>query len=636
MRRYPIGAEIVTGQDGGRAVDFRLWAPACKSVQILLEGGPGSPDRVEMAPEPDGYFSARSESGGAGTCYRFLLNGEDKEFPDPASRFQPEGPHGTSEVIDPLPFQWTDREWRGPHQEGQVVYEMHIGTFTQEGTWSAATAQLAELSRLGISVLEIMPVADFAGDFGWGYDGVDLFAPSRCYGRPDEFRTFIDTAHALNMGVILDVVYNHVGPDGNYLRQFSPAYFTSRYENEWGEAINFDGPNSGPVREFYIANAAYWIDEYHLDGLRLDATQQIFDSSKSHVVQDVVKHARNTAGGKRLLIVGENEPQEAKYVRSSEHGGYGVDALWNDDFHHAGVVALTGRYEAYYSDYRGSPQEFVSAYKYGYLYQGQEYSWQNKRRGTSCLDLEPSQFVVFLENHDQVANSGRGKRLRLLSQPAKFRALTAVLLLSPNIPMLFQGQEFGSTAPFLFFADHDPKLADKVRKGRAGFLSQFRSLSRPEMKKRLSDPADHSVFTRCKLDHGERERNHEMYALHKDLIALRRTDVCFQLAASRKSLDGAVLSPDAFVVRYFGEKHQGHRDERLLLVNLGIDLHLRSAPEPLLAPPDEAQWDMIWSSEDPKYGGVGTYPPETGEEWILPAYSAVVMAARRKGASKDR
>lgn len=630
MRRYPIGAEVVTHAGGGRVVDFRLWAPACTSVQVLLEAGPGAPDRIAMVREADGYFSVQSESAGAGTRYRFLLNGGEQGFPDPASRFQPEGPFFASEVIDPVPFQWTDQEWRGPRLEGQVVYEMHIGTFTREGTWGAATAQLEELSRLGISVLEIMPVADFAGEFGWGYDGVDLFAPAHCYGRPDEFRTFVDSAHAVNIGVILDVVYNHLGPDGNYLKKFSPAYFTNRYENDWGDAINFDGPDSGPVREFYITNAEYWIDEYHLDGLRLDATQQIFDSSESHIVREVVSSARNAAAGRRLLIVGENEPQEPKYVRPPEEGGYGLDALWNDDFHHSMVVALTGRYEAYYTDYRGTPQECISAYKYGYLYQGQEYSWQRKRRGTSSLDLDPLRFVVFLENHDQVANSGRGKRLRLLSQPAKFRALTAVLLLSPNMPMLFQGQEFGSTAPFLFFADHDPELAEEVRKGRVEFLSQFRSLSQPEMKKRLTDPADRSVFTRCKLDHGERERNREVYALHRDLIALRRNDACFRIAANRRSLDGAVISPEAFVVRYFGSQH----DDRLLLVNLGSDLHLRSAPEPLLAPPEESRWEMMWSSEDPKYGGLGTYPPETGAEWILPAFSALVMAARRKDDSE--
>lgn len=625
MRRYPIGAEIVTCAGGSRVVDFRLWAPACTSVQVLLEAGPGAPDRIAMARETNGYFSAQAESAAAGTRYRFLLNGEEAAFPDPVSRFQPEGPDFASEVIDQASFQWTDREWRGPREEDQVIYEMHIGTFTREGTWSAATAQLEELSRLGISVLEVMPVAEFMGEFGWGYDGVDLFAPTRCYGRPDEFRRFVDAAHGVGVGVILDVVYNHLGPDGNYLKKFSPAYFTNRYENDWGDAINFDGPDSGPVREFYITNAEYWIDEYHLDGLRLDATQQIFDSSESHIVREVVSSARSAAVGRRLLIVGENEPQESKYVRPPEEGGCGLDALWNDDFHHSMVVALTGRYEAYYTDYRGTPQECISAYKYGYLYQGQEYSWQRKRRGTSALDLDPSRFVVFLENHDQVANSGRGKRLRLLSQPAKFRALTAVLLLSPNIPMLFQGQEFGSTAPFLFFADHYPELAEEVRKGRVEFLSQFRSLGRPEMKKRLADPSDHSVFTRCKLDHEERERNREVYALHRDLIALRRNDSCFRFAASRRSLDGAVISPEAFVVRYFG----AHCDDRLLLVNLGSDLHLRSAPEPLLGPPEESQWEMMWSSEDPTYGGLGTYPPETGKEWVLPAFSALVMAARR-------
>ena len=265
-----------------------------------------------------------------------------------------------------------------------------------------------------------MPVADFPGRFGWGYDGVDLFAPTRLYGRPMDFRRFVDRAHALGIAVILDVVYNHFGPDGNYLNLFSAAYFTDRYDNEWGDAINFDGPDAGPVREFFLANAGYWIDEYHLDGLRLDATQQIFDRSDDHIIAAIVRQVRPAGRGRTIFVVGENEPQHARLVRPPESGGYGLDALWNDDFHHSAMVALTGRREAYYSDYRGRPREFVAAAKYGFLYQGQHYPWQRKARGTPALDLPAEWFVVFLQNHDQVANSGTGQRGHALTSPGRF------------------------------------------------------------------------------------------------------------------------------------------------------------------------------------------------------------------------
>ncbi len=319
--------------------------------------------------------------------YGFRTDTAEKLLPDPASRFQPEGPHGPSEIIDPDTFRWTDQGWRGRPREELVIYEMHVGSFTPEGSWEAAARELPELAALGITCIELMPVADFPGRFGWGYDGVDLFAPTRLYGRPDEFRRFVDRAHAHGIAVILDVVYNHFGPDGNYLRCFSQSYFSDRYKNEWGDPINFDGPDSGPVREFFLANAGYWIDEYHLDGLRLDATQQIFDASDDHIMAAIVRQVREAASGRTTFIVGENEPQHARLVRPPERGGYGLDALCNDDFHHSAMVALTGRREAYYTDYRGAPGEFVAAAKYGFLYQGQRYVWQRQRRGRLALDL---------------------------------------------------------------------------------------------------------------------------------------------------------------------------------------------------------------------------------------------------------
>jgi maltooligosyltrehalose trehalohydrolase len=616
QRRLPIGAEIARG--GG--VEFRVWAPQHDRVDVVLEAA-ASRRSVGLTAEGAGYFSGVSGDARAGTRYRYRLDGTGEGFPDPASRFQPEGPHGPSEVVDPGAFSWTDGDWRGVAREGQVLYEMHVGTFTREGTWCAAARELPELARLGITVIEMMPVAEFAGRFGWGYDGVDPFAPTRLYGTPDDLRYFVNAAHAAGIGVILDVVYNHLGPDGCYLREFSRDYFTDRYDNEWGDAINFDGQAAGPVREYFISNARYWIDEFHFDGLRLDATQQIFDSSPTHVIAEITRGVRDAAGTRSTYVVAENEPQDVRLVRAPEEGGYGIDAVWNDDFHHSAMVAATGHSQAYYTDYRGAPQEFISAVKWGYLYQGQRYEWQKKRRGTSSLGLAPSTFVTFIQNHDQVANSASGERLHALTGPGKFRALTALLLLAPGTPMLFQGQEFAASTPFLFFADHKPELASAVRRGRAEFLTQFPSIATPDIQERLADPDARETFERCKLDFSERDRHAAAYALHCDLLRLRREDAV--LRESR--VDGAVLGPDAFVLRYFA--HAGA--DRLLLVNLGRDLLLSVAPEPLLAPPEGCLWEIGWSSENPIYGGKGTGPVERGDGWHVPGNAAVLLTPTR-------
>ena len=613
-RRYPIGAEIAP--QGG--VHFRVWAPRRQTVEVVFEGGAGiGPRRLES--EPGGYHSGLITDAQDGSLYRFRLDGGDA-FPDPASRFQPEGPHGPSQVVDPARFQWTDNAWRGVPGHDQVIYEMHIGTFTRAGTYEDARRELPELAHTGITVIELMPLADFPGRFGWGYDGVGLYAPVAIYGGPEDFRRFVDDAHRAGIGVILDVVYNHVGPDGNYLKQFSEEYFTSRYKNEWGEAINFDGENAEPVREWVITNARYWMDEYHLDGLRLDATQQIFDASPENIMAALTKAAREAASGREILVVAENEEQQTRLVRPRERGGYGMDALWNDDFHHSAMVAVTGHNEAYYTDYLGKPQEFISAAKYGYLYQGQRYDWQKKRRGTPALDLKPAQFVNYIQNHDQVANSGRGERVHQLTSPGRYRAITALLLLTPGIPMLFQGQEFASSAPFYFFADHNAELNRLVREGRIQFLSQFPSLAQPEMCGYHIDPGDPANFERCKLDFRERRLHAPLYALHQDLLRLRREHAVFR-TQDWDAVDGAVLSEQAFVLRYFAEDG----NDRLLLINFGRDLHLHPAPEPLLAPPENKLWGLLWSSEDPRYGGCGTAPLDSYDNWCIPGESAVVM-----------
>ncbi len=611
-RRLPVGAEVLPS--GG--VHFRVWAPRRRRVEVVFEGE-GVHEPLTLEEEEGGYFSGLAEGLKEGALYRFRLDGDEYLYPDPASRFQPEGPHKASRVVDPTRFRWTDDGWRGASLKGQVVYELHVGAFTREGTLAAATKHLKELAALGITCVELMPVAEFPGRFGWGYDGVCLYAPTRLYGEPDDLRRFVNEAHKHNVAVILDVVYNHLGPDGNYLAQFSEHYFTERHKTEWGDGLNYDGRDSAPVREFFLSNARYWVEEFHFDGLRLDATQSIKDDSEEHFLAALTREVRDAARGRETIIVGENEPQETRTIQA-----FGLDGLWNDDFHHAAMVTLTGRSEAYYSDYKGTPQEFVSAAKYGFLYQGQRYKWQRHRRGTPTFGIAPHAFVNFIQNHDQVANSARGLRAHRLTSPGRLRAMTALLLLAPSTPMLFMGQEFGSSAPFHYFADHeDDELAGKVRKGRAEFLAQFRSIATRETRTKLPNPSALETFERCKLDHAERDSHQEIYELHRDLLRLRREDAVFS-AQEPRALDGAVLGSEAFVLRYFGDGG----DDRLLVVNFGSDLNLNPAPEPLLAPPAGKVWRAVWSSEDYAYGGTGTPPLETKENWCLPGETAVALA----------
>ena len=574
-----LGAEVT--DDG---IAFRIWAPDRTRASVVIDG-----KDVPLESERNGYFRAVVRSAKAGTRYRYRLDGGDESYPDPASRCQPDGPHGDSVVIDPSKYAWRDREWRGPDTKGLVIYEMHMGTFTREGTWRAAAAMLPVLRDAGITMIEMMPIHEFPGRFGWGYDGVDLWAPSHLYGTPDDLRAFVDEAHANGLSVILDVVYNHLGPDGNYLERFTEKYFTDRYQTDWGKALNFDGDGCEGVREFFAQNAAYWIRDFHFDGLRLDATQSLFDSSPEHIIGVIARHAREASRGRRTFIVAENEPQDTVLIDR-----YGVDALWNDDWHHSAMVEATGKREAYYTDYAGTPQEFVSMARHGFLYQGQWYSWQKNRRGTPSGHLHPRQLVCYLQNHDQVANSATGERLDKITSPGRYRALTALLLLGPNTPMLFQGQEFASSAPFLYFADHKPELAQAVETGRRDFLKQFPSIHD------TLPPHDPHTFEVCKLDHAEREKHKDAVALHRELLTLRR---------EYDRVDGAVIGPEALVLRF--------PDDRLLVVNLGPELVLNIVDEPLLAAPPGTAWKILWSSEPGS---------SAGDSWRIPAESATLFS----------
>lgn len=619
-RRLPIGAEPQAS--GG--THFRVWAPKRRKVQVVLMARDSHQERaaIPLNSEANGYFSRLVSDAVVGDRYGYRLDDDDQRYPDPASRFQPHGPHGPSQIIDPTTYVWQDSGWEGVSLLGQIIYELHIGTFTREGTWLAAIEHLNRLAELGITVIEVMPVAEFDGEFGWGYDGVDLFAPTRLYGEPDDFRRFVDAAHTHKLGVILDVVYNHFGPSGNYVGQFSDNYFSHRHRTDWGDAINFDGPHSQPVREFFISNAGYWIDEFHLDGLRLDAVHAVYDDSPKKVLGAIGCRVREVAAGRKTIVVVENEFQDTRLLHDLKHSGCGLDGAWNDDFHHSARVAATGCRDYYFGDYRGTPQELISAVKWGHLYQGQWNARQGRNRGGVTWGLEARRFVNFLQNHDQVANSPGGRRLHELTSSGRHRALTALLLLSPGTPMLFQGQEFSASTPFHYFAHHEGELGRLVTEGRKSEMTRFASFVTEAGMPTFFDPCDRRTLAGCVLDHAEFDRHTEAVALHQDLLKLRREDSVFS-AQDAERMHGAVLGPEAFVLRFFGKQH----DDRLLVVNLGDDLEGHPFTEPLLAPSTIGAWQVIWTSDNLRYGGNGSaaWDPVTG---LVPREAALVLAPK--------
>jgi maltooligosyltrehalose trehalohydrolase len=599
-------------------VTFRAWAPAQKRVSVVIE----NQREVPLSKDDEGYFSAVVPEGAADQRYWYRL--AEGLRPDPASRFQPDGPLGPSVVVDPRSYQWRDDKWWGapvPHEH--VIYEMHIGSFTPEGTWHAAERHLPELADLGITTLEVMPIAEFSGRFGWGYDGVNLFAPFHLYGTPDDVRRFVDAAHTAGLAVILDVVYNHFGPVGNFLRDFAPAFFGK--PGEWGDTINYDGKDAAQVRAFVIENAAYWISEFHFDGLRFDATHGIHDESPEHVVSEMCRAARAAAGARRVFLVGESESQDTRLLREGGPYSDGLDALWNEDWHHAAFVALTGRREAYFTDYEGSASEFVSMARHGTLYQGQWYSWQRQPRGGYALGLPGASFVCFLENHDQVANTGLGLRLYQHVDHARWRALTTLLLVGPQLPLLFQGQEFASQQPFTYFADHEGDLAEAVREGRLQFLSQFPALAEPEMQMLIARPNDSAAYQACKLQRNASDtRRTWTIKLHRDLLKLRRSDpVLARLGTRDVAVESAAPTNGLVLIRYISQA--GHR---LLIVNLSHDV-LSSMNDALFAPPPTHRWQPMWTSEHPDYGGGVPGFVETGR-WPIRGGSATILAATRR------
>lgn len=484
--------------EGG--VHFRLWAPAHERIEIALE----SADQVMlMQRADDGWHELEIPTARAGALYRFILP-DGTRVPDPASRFQPNDVHGPSEVIDPASYTWTDGAWSGRPWHEAVVYELHVGTFTPEGTFRAIIDRLDHLAALGITVIEIMPISDFPGGRNWGYDGVLPYAPDSSYGRPEDLKALVEAAHARGLMIFLDVVYNHFGPDGNYLPSYAPAFFTERHKTPWGAAINYDGTHSKVVREFVIQNALYWIEEFHLDGLRLDAVHAIIDDGPKHLLDELAERVRALAGKRQVHLILENEENQASRLSRDENKmARHYTAQWNDDIHHALHVAATGEKSGYYVEYLGDTGKLRRALAEGFAFQGEMMAYRGEVRGEPSGQLPPVAFVAFIQNHDQVGNRAFGERIGAIAAPEAVRAIASVYLLLPQIPMLFMGEEWNAAQPFPFFCDFDGELSEAVRKGRRDEFSKFPEFRDEAMRARIPDPQAKETFASAKLDWGD-------------------------------------------------------------------------------------------------------------------------------------
>lgn len=506
--------------EGG--VRFRLWAPACDSITLLLEDG--GERSLPMRKGEQGWHELTVPEAKAGTRYRFVLP-DGMRVPDPASRFQPADVQGPSEIIDPNAHAWRDGAWRGRPWHEAVVYELHIGAFTQGGTFKAAIQRLPDLAQMGVTAIEIMPIADFPGLRNWGYDGVLLYAPDSSYGRPEDLKALVEAAHSMGIMVMLDCVYNHFGPEGNYLPVYAPAFFTDRHKTPWGAAVNYDGPHSAPVRQFVIENALYWINEYHLDGLRLDAVHAIIDDSPKHILAELAERVRASAPERHIHLVLENEENLASRLTRAEDGSVRqFTAQWNDDVHHVLHVAATGEDSGYYVEYKGDTNKLARALAEGFAFQGEMMKYRGHARGEPSAGLPPTAFVAFIQNHDQVGNRAFGDRIGNIAPEAAVRAIAAIYLLLPQIPMLFMGEEWNSGQPFPFFCDFHGELADAVRKGRREEFKRFPEFQDESMRERIPDPQAEETFRSAKLDWDARGKQpHSGWLEHyASLLKLRR------------------------------------------------------------------------------------------------------------------
>lgn len=563
-RTLDIGASLISEEE----VRFKVWAPLVQKVSVEITSQKKTRiirlDRDEL-----GYFEGIGQAVYDGDCYFYVLENESR-YPDPASRFQPSGVHGPSQIIDPLDYSWGDKEWEGLPLKDFIIYELHVGTFSREGTFESMIPYLDYLTEIGITAVELMPVAQFPGERNWGYDGVYLFAPQNSYGGPHGLKTLVDACHQRRLAVILDVVYNHLGPEGNYLGKFGP-YFTTKCKTPWGDAINFDGPYSDEVRRFFINNALYWINEYHVDALRVDAIHGILDLSAKHFLQELVEAVHNQADlmGKNSHVIAESDLNDVRFINPAEIGGCGLDAQWDDDFHHSLHTLMTGEDDGYYQDF-GEMEHLTKALREGFVYSGQYSKFRKRRHGNSAIDRPARQFIVFSQNHDQVGNRMSGDRPAQTQSPEKLKLAAGVVLLSPYLPLIFMGEEYGEKAPFQYFTSHsDEALIEAVRKGRQEEFAAFK------WKGEIPDPQAESTFVISKINiqlhqHGQHKI---FFNFYKVLIDLRKKMPAFNNLLKEnmevKELEEKVLS----VRRWFAEDdilciynfNGKHRDVKLTL-----------------------------------------------------------------------
>ncbi len=590
--QLPIGANV---EDGG--VRFRVWSPQAQRVEVVLFQDGREVATQALRRDEEAFFVGLVDGAGDGTQYQYRLDGE-KTRPDPASRFQPQGVHGVSQVIDHNTFQWTDEQWNGVAADKVVIYEMHVGTATPAGTFEALISKLDYMKELGVTVLELLPVADFPGERGWGYDGVYLYAPARCYGQPDDLRRLIDAAHARGLAVFQDVVYNHLGPDGNYLRDYSLDYFTDKYKTPWGDALNY---SCKAVREFFISNALFWAHEFHIDGLRLDATDTIFDEELPHILGEISQRVRATlAADRQFLLYAEDSRNLAIMIDTVENKGYGLDGIWADDFHHTMRVAVNHDTHGYYEDYTGSTAEIAATLNQGWTYQGEMSKFAGKPRGGPAGNATPTHYVHCIQNHDQIGNRALGDRLDHNVGEVAYRAVSTLLLTTPYTPLMFMGQEWAASTPWQFFTDHHDELGRLVTEGRRNEFPHV-SMFEPEL---VPDPQDIETFERSKLNWAE--RNHSPYLhvfkLYQDLLKFRATTLTSR-QRQRDSFKAIALSSQLLGLRYYQSDGQG--DELLLVVCFGEDSQSYSLNERPETAPGNKQWQTVLFSEDVQYGGQG-------------------------------
>ena len=598
-----LGASLRLGatlQETGTT--FRVWAPQCRSLEVVIEGRRPMPLSAREA----GLHELSVPGISAGLRYQYRLDGE-RYRPDPVSRFQPEGVHGPSIVVDAARFPWTDQGFRGHALADLVFYELHVGTFTAAGTFEAVIPHLAQLVDLGVTAVELMPVAEFPGSRNWGYDGVHLYAPQSTYGGPRGLRRLIDAVHGLGLSVILDVVYNHLGPEGNYLGEFGP-YFTDRYETPWGTALNFDGSDSEGVRRHFVDNARYWVREFHVDGLRLDAIHSIFDTSPTHVLTEVAEAAREEAHllGRPVHLVAESHDNDRKIVLPAAEGGLGLDAVWSDDFHHAVHGRLTGERGGYYADFPDG-HGLARAIAEGFAFQGEPSEYFGRPRGTPSADLPGDRFVVALQNHDQVGNRAHGDRLSTIVSFPATKMAAALLFAAPALPLLFMGEEYGETSPFQFFTSYlDPGLVEAVRRGRAAEFARF------GWEGKIPDPSEPATFLRSRLSHplAGAPRHRELRDYYRQWLNLRRSHPALGAPGKDRTRCDIDATNSVLTLSRPGPTGTG----------VWLVANLTASPSPF-APP-ATDWRVLLDSEDKRFAGSGTGRP-------LAPYQAVLYEVGR-------